>query len=39
VDEDWQASHWGEDAEAKERREVRRRDFDAAARTLALVDV
>ena len=38
VDEDWQASKWGEDAEAKARRETRRRDFDAAARTLALVD-
>ena len=38
VDEDWQVGKWGEDAEAKERREARRRDFDAAARTLALVD-
>ncbi len=38
VDEDWQASKWGEDAEAKARRKTRRRDFDAACRTLALVD-
>lgn len=38
VDEDWQISRWGEDAEAKIRREGRRRDFDAATRTLALVD-
>jgi len=38
VDEDWQASKWGEDDEAKARREARRRDFDAAARTLVLVD-
>jgi chaperone required for assembly of F1-ATPase len=37
VDEDWQISQWGEDAEAKARRENRRRDFAAAARTLELV--
>jgi len=36
VDEDFQISQWGEDAEAKDRREARRRDFDAAARTLRL---
>ena len=36
VDEDWQISQWGEDAEAAERRKNRRRDFAAAARTLAL---
>lgn len=36
VDEDWQAARWGEDAEAKARREARRRDFDAAARMLVL---
>jgi chaperone required for assembly of F1-ATPase len=31
VDEDWQISQWGEDAEAKARRENRWRDFAAAA--------
>jgi len=36
VDEDWQAGQWGDDDEAKARREARRRDFDAAARTLTL---
>jgi chaperone required for assembly of F1-ATPase len=30
VDEDWTNEHWGEDAEATERRRLRRRDFDAA---------
>lgn len=30
VDEDWTIEHWGEDAEAAERRASRRRDFDAA---------
>jgi len=34
VDEDWQAGKWGEDAEAKDRREGRRAEFDAAARAL-----
>ena len=37
VDEDWQISQWGEDEEAKERRENRRRDFAAAARMLELL--
>ena len=37
VDEDWQISQWGEDAEARERRASRRRDFGAAARLLALI--
>jgi chaperone required for assembly of F1-ATPase len=37
VDEDWQISQWGEDAEAAERRENRRRDFAAAAKLLALL--
>ena len=36
VDEDFQISQWGEDAEAKARRAARKRDFDAAARALAL---
>ncbi len=31
VDEDWQIRQWGEDAEARKRREMNRRDFDAAA--------
>lgn len=36
VDEDWQIDQWGEDAEAKIRRQNRKRDFDAAAKLLAL---
>lgn len=31
VDEDWQTSQWGEDTEARRRRELNRREFDAAA--------
>lgn len=31
VDEDWQISQWGEDAEAADRRAERRKEFDAAA--------
>ena len=38
VDEDWQIGQWGEDAEAAERRENRRRDFAAAARLLKLFE-
>ena len=37
VDEDFQISQWGEDEEAKERRENRWRDFAAAARMLELL--
>jgi chaperone required for assembly of F1-ATPase len=37
VDEDWQIAQWGEDEEAKERREDRHRDFAAAAKMLALL--
>lgn len=37
VDEDWQISQWGEDEEAKERRENRWRDFAAAARMVELL--
>ena len=37
VDEDFQVSQWGEDAEATERRAARRREFDAAATVLASV--
>jgi chaperone required for assembly of F1-ATPase len=37
VDEDWQISQWGEDEEAKERRESLWRDFSAAARMLELL--
>ncbi len=37
VDEDFQISQWGEDAEASERRAQRRREFDAAATILAAV--
>jgi chaperone required for assembly of F1-ATPase len=35
VDEDWNIMEWGEDAEAAERREIRRRDAAAAAFVLA----
>jgi chaperone required for assembly of F1-ATPase len=38
VDEDWQIAQWGEDAEAASRRRARRRDFDAAAHALALLE-
>ena len=37
IDEDWQISQWGEDAEAQERRERRRREFLAAAEFLRLM--
>jgi chaperone required for assembly of F1-ATPase len=37
VDEDWNIARWGEDAEAAERRALRRAEFDAAAKVLALV--
>jgi len=36
VDEDWQIEHWGEDAEATERRAIRRNELEAAACFLAL---
>jgi chaperone required for assembly of F1-ATPase len=36
VDEDWNIQKWGEDAEAVVRRAVRRAEFDAAVRMLAL---
>ena len=37
VDEDWQISQWGEDAEARERRQTRWREMEAAARMAALL--
>jgi chaperone required for assembly of F1-ATPase len=37
VDEDWQISQWGEDAEAKARRDRRWSDMQAASRLLALL--
>ncbi|MGE5511460.1 MAG: ATP12 family chaperone protein [Bacteroidota bacterium] len=37
VDEDWQISKWGEDAEAVARRRRRRAEMDAACRLLSLV--
>jgi chaperone required for assembly of F1-ATPase len=37
VDEDWQISHWGEDAEAVARRAGRRREFEATANFLQMV--
>jgi len=37
VDEDWQISQWGEDAEASARRAVRRAEFDGDVRFLQLV--
>jgi chaperone required for assembly of F1-ATPase len=39
LDEDWQIEQWGEDKEARERREQRWREMQAASRLLALVDV
>ena len=38
VDEDWQISKWGEDAEAKARRERRWAEMQAASRMLGLLD-
>ncbi|MEM8743364.1 MAG: ATP12 family protein [Pseudomonadota bacterium] len=38
VDEDWQISQWGEDAEAKARRALRRMEFDGDVRFLKLLD-
>jgi chaperone required for assembly of F1-ATPase len=38
IDEDFQAEHWGADAEAVARREARWREFEAAAIVLALAD-
>jgi chaperone required for assembly of F1-ATPase len=37
IDEDWQISQWGEDAEAKARRQRRWLDMQAAGRMLALL--
>lgn len=37
VDEDWQAEQWGEDVLATEAREAKRRDYDAAALFLRLL--
>jgi chaperone required for assembly of F1-ATPase len=37
VDEDWQISKWGEDAEAKARRERRWIEMQAASRMLKLL--
>ena len=39
VDEDWQAERWGEDPLAAQARAGKRRDYDAAARFLSLVEV
>jgi chaperone required for assembly of F1-ATPase len=36
VDEDWQIAQWGEDAEAAERRRLRRIELQAASRIWAL---
>jgi chaperone required for assembly of F1-ATPase len=38
VDEDWQIEQWGEDAEARARRERRWAEMQAASRLLALLD-
>lgn len=35
VDEDWNAAHWGVDAEAEQRRAARKREMDAAGALLA----
>ncbi|MGI9524849.1 MAG: ATP12 family chaperone protein [Hyphomicrobiaceae bacterium] len=37
VDEDWQIAHWGEDSEAKARREARFCEFSAAAQFVRLL--
>ena len=37
VDEDWQISQWGEDAEAAQRRARHRQEFDASCRLLDLL--
>ncbi len=37
VDEDWQISQWGEDDEARQRRDKRWRDMQAASRLLDLI--
>jgi chaperone required for assembly of F1-ATPase len=37
VDEDWQISHWGEDAEAVARRAGRKREFEATVNYLMMV--
>lgn len=37
VDEDWQITRWGADAEATARRDARWREMEAAARTVALL--
>jgi chaperone required for assembly of F1-ATPase len=37
VDEDWQISQWGEDADAKARRDRRWAEMRAASRLLALL--
>lgn len=39
VDEDWQQQHWGTDAEAQAQAEARRRDYLAASRFLALLQI
>ena len=36
VDEDFQIEHWGEDEEARDRRENRRKEFDACCRFIKL---
>lgn len=38
VDEDWQISQWGEDGEARARREQRRVEFDAASKFLKCLE-
>lgn len=37
IDEDWQISRWGDDAEAASRRALRRTEFEAASRLLTLL--
>ena len=38
VDEDWNIEQWGEDAEATQRRALRKRDFDAAVALIRALD-
>ena len=38
LDEDWTIEHWGEDAEAKEKRAYHRAEYEAAAATIAAIE-
>ena len=38
LDEDWTIEHWGEDAEAKEKRAYHQAEYEAAAATIAAIE-